>query len=179
LTFKKKIEESGYILDYPNKEVRDSFSQIILLGTYNIDQTAESGIALDILMGFQDGDFDRAFAAMNRTLAAIPFNLYDEKESYYHSVLLTLLWACGLDVQAEERGSRGMADLVLKHKGNVWIMELKKAPPEVSLKQIKDRGYAEKYRSEGNVTLAGIEIDSGARNFKSYALEKTGQSITH
>jgi hypothetical protein len=39
LTFKGKDPEMGYLLDYPNREVRDSFSQLILQGAYaNTDE---------------------------------------------------------------------------------------------------------------------------------------------
>jgi hypothetical protein len=121
-------------------------------------------------------------------LSAIPFNLYGKNESYYHSLMLTLFWACGLNVFAEERTSQGMssrqdvavrsahrmcekrgADLVLNYHGDIYIIEFKKATARAALKQIKTKGYGKKY---GAATLIGIEIDEKAKKFKKYLLEK-------
>jgi hypothetical protein len=169
LTFKEKHETLGYLLDYPNKEVRDSFSELVLLGTYNMSEMTESNIVTEIIMGLEEHDFSRVFEQMNRVIAAIPFNLHDKKESYYHSVTLTLFWACGLNVSAEERTSRGMADLVLNYHGDIDIIEFKKDKATVALEQIKAKGYGKKY---GAATLIGIEIDAEARHFRDYVLEK-------
>ncbi|MDR3335130.1 MAG: PD-(D/E)XK nuclease domain-containing protein, partial [Treponema sp.] len=97
---------------------------------------------------------------------------YAHKEAYYHTVILTLLWACGLHVHAEEYTNRGMSDLVLNYRGDVWVIELKRASPKVSLKQIKNKGYADKYAAAPYLALVGIEIDIEQRNLKAWKVEK-------
>lgn len=169
LTFKDRDSELGYLLDYPNKEVRDSFSTLLLVGAYNLDEFERESIKTTIIKGLRADDFDSVFSAMKRTFANIPYSLYDKKESYYHSILLTLLWACGLNVTAEEKTSLGASDLVLEYRGHVYVMELKKAPASKSLDQIKRKGYAEKYSGK-SVTLIGIEIDDENRTIKDYAI---------
>jgi hypothetical protein len=170
LTFKERDEELGYLLDYPNKEVRNSFSELILLGTCGVSKTTESSIATEIILGLKERDFGRVFEQMNRMISAIPYNLHDKKESYYHSLMLTLFWACGLNALAEERTSRGMSDIVLNYHGDIYIIEFKKNKAQVALEQIKAKGYGKKY---GAATLIGIEIDADAKSFKEYVLEKT------
>jgi hypothetical protein len=112
---------------------------------------------------------------MNRTLANIPGKLYDneypKKEAYYHTVLLTLLWACELHVHAEEWTSRGISDLVLNFEGDIYVIELKVGSVKTALQQIKDRGYAEKYAAAPYLAMIGIEIDTEKRNLKEYGLE--------
>jgi hypothetical protein len=169
LTFKERRENLGYLLDYPNKEVQNSFSGLILLGTFGMSEVTKSSIATEITMGLDKRDFGRVFEQMNRMISAIPFNLHDKKESYYHSVMLTLFWACGLNALAEERTSRGMSDLVLNYRGDIYIIEFKKDKATVALEQIKSKGYGKKY---GTATLIGIEIDADAKSFKKYVLEK-------
>ncbi len=170
LTFKDRHEQKGYLIDFPNIEVRDSFSKLIMLGSFNVSQEDVNDIRSAIIDGFEGKDFDKVFIQMKRTFSNIPFNLYDKKESYYHSVLLTLLWACGLNVIAEEKTSLGMSGLVLKYRDDVYIIELKKSSVSVSLEQIKSRGYGGKYRGK-KVTLVGIEIDGVGRNLKEYGIE--------
>jgi competence protein ComGC len=183
LTFKGVDPALGYRLDYPNREVRDSVSNLILQGAYNVDDEASDSLRQRIVMALRERDFKPVFAAMKETLANVPASLYDntkrnttlsaanagdyfDKEAYYHTVILTLLWACGLHVHAEEYTSRGMSDLVLLFEGGVWVIELKKASTAVSLKQIKAKGYAEKYASARYLALVGIEIDTAQKNLK-------------
>jgi hypothetical protein len=171
LTFKTRDPELGYLVDYPNKEVRDSMSQLVLLGTYNINAEVNNNIRDGIITGLRKGNFNKVYEQMKITLSSIPYKLYDKKESYYHSIILTLLWACRLDVRAEEMTSLGRSDLVLTYRDDIYIIELKKDKPGVSLEQIKQKGYAEKYRGR-NINIVGIEIDPEKRNFKECKIEK-------
>jgi hypothetical protein len=166
LTFKGADPVLGYFLDYPNEEVKDSFSQLIMMYSYNISDSINSELRQKIVLSLRERDFDPVFEAMNQTFAAIPGKLwpdknaaYQEKEAYFHTVILTLFWSCGLRVTPEEWTSKGLSDLVLELNKDIYIIELKKAPPSVSIQQIKDKGYAVKYASADYVALVGIEID--------------------
>jgi predicted type IV restriction endonuclease len=136
-------------------------------------------------MALRERNFKPVFDAMNRTLANIPGKLYDKsdypkKEAYYHTVILTLLWSCGLDVHAEEWSSRGIADLVLKIEGDVYIIELKTTTTQAALKQIHDKGYAAKYsgtdattgKPPAGIYLVGIAIDTENHLLKEYEIEQ-------
>jgi hypothetical protein len=176
LTFKAFDPDLGYLLGYPNREVRDSFSQLILESAYNIDTLARNNLQREIILALRARNFPPVFEAMQRTFANIPGKLYDgqnpfpQREAYYHTVLLTLLWACELHVHAEEWSSGGQSDLVLDYRGDIYVMELKKAAPPVSLAQIEARGYAEKYRGAPYLALVGIEIDAERRSLKGYTI---------
>jgi hypothetical protein len=112
---------------------------------------------------------------MKQTLANIPGKLYNkqyqETEAYYHSIILTLLWACELHIHAEEYTSQGISDLVLEYRGDIYVMELKTSYAKTALTQIKTRGYAEKYKAAPYLALIGIAIDTEKRNLREYALE--------
>jgi hypothetical protein len=71
-----------------------------------------------------------------------------------------------------------MSDLVLLFEGGVWVIELKKASTAVSLKQIKDKGYAEKYASSLYLALIGIEIDIAQKSLKACEVD-CGDEQTH
>jgi hypothetical protein len=176
LTFKGIHEELGYLLGYPNREVQDSFSSLILQSTFNIQGTLNNKIMEDVVLGFEGHDFERVFLAMNRTLANIPGKLYDsdypQKEAYYHTILLTLLWACNLHVHAEEWTSRGLSDLVLEYHEDVWVIELKTSSAQTAMNQIKDRGYGDKYANAHYLAYIAISIDIEKRTLKDYFLEE-------
>jgi hypothetical protein len=82
------------------------------------------------------------------------------RESFYHSVILTMFWAAGINVKAEELSNLGRSDLILEYEKDVYIIELKKQPAEVPIKgvlkklqddfgtkssQIREKNYAGKY----------------------------------
>jgi hypothetical protein len=177
LTFKTPENRRGHLLDYPNYEVRNSVSTLMLGAAYDIDNSEQKTIANAIYDGLDARDFAPVFAEMKRTLAMIPGKLYaksdyPDKEAYYHTVLLTLLWGCNLHVKAEEWSARGVSDIVLNYDGDIYIIELKKAPCEVSLKQIRDKGYGEKYANAPYLAFVGIQIDTEHRSLAAYKLEE-------
>ncbi|HOD90261.1 MAG TPA: AAA family ATPase [Thermotogota bacterium] len=187
LTFKRYREKRGYDLDFPNQEVKDAFSQLLLLHRYGLEPQTNDAIRNGILNGLDKRDFGKVFEQMRRTFANIPYTLYHKREEqkgnhperlerFYHVVLLTLFWGCGIEVKAEEMTHLGRSDLVLVYGEDVYIMELKKAPAEKALQQIREKEYGEKYRGK-NLYYVGIEIDTEQRNLKGYRIEQSTPAV--
>jgi hypothetical protein len=187
LTFKDYKKDSGYLIDYPNKEVRDSFSKLLMVSEYNNNSQEANDIRENILKSLKQSEFQLLFRQMQRTFSNIPYTLFEPRkkdkmeeteeeyiqrlEGFYHSVILTMLWAAGVNVRAEELTALGRSDLILEYENDVYIIELKKQPPEVSLKQIKNKGYGTKY-GDRKLYLVGIEIDDENRNVSAYQIEE-------
>jgi hypothetical protein len=187
LTFKSYSKDNGYLIDYPNKEVRDTFSELLMVSEYNKDSEEANDIRENIIKALKERDFELLYEQMRRTLSNIPYTIFENKrkteaaeteraylkrmEAFYHSVILTMLWAAGINVKAEELTALGRSDLILEYKCDVYIIELKKQAPEVSLKQIREKQYGTKY---GNKKLyyVGIEIDDEKRNVSDFILEE-------
>ena len=85
-----------------------------------------------------------------------------------------LLTAFGADITAEESTAKGRADLVLKMPGRIYVIELKyDDSADAALAQIRQRGYADKYRSDGRpVTKVGISFSSAERNITEWKSEE-------
>src|SRR6056297_1546322 len=187
LTFKDYKQDAGYLIDYPNKEVRDTFSELLMITEYNNDSQEANTIRENILKSLKQKDFELLFRQMQRTFSNIPYTLFEPRkkdameetekeyiqrlEGFYHSVIITMLWAAGVNVRAEELTALGRSDLIMEYEQDVYIIELKKQPPEVSLKQIKDKKYGLKY-TDRKLTLVGIEIDDKIRNVSDYTIEE-------
>ena len=111
---------------------------------------------------------------LNRVISSYPYTLLKEfkKEAHWH-VLVRAILATGFGrVKAEELTSKGRADLVVEYDNKVLVIELKmdKSAKE-AMKQIKDRGYADKYRGK-EVWIMGMNIDSRQRKIVEYLVEK-------
>jgi len=187
LTFKDYQKDQGYLIDYPNKEVRDSFSKLLMVSEYNNDSQEANAIRENILKSLKQKDFQLLFRQMQRTFSNIPYTLFEPRkkdkmeeteseyiqrlECFYHSVILTMLWAAGVNVRAEELTALGRSDLIMEYEDDIYIIELKKQIPEVSLTQIKNKGYGMKY-GDRKVYLVGIEIDDESRNVSNYKIEE-------
>ncbi|MFP4462210.1 MAG: PD-(D/E)XK nuclease domain-containing protein [Thermotogota bacterium] len=205
LTFKDYKQDEGYLIDYPNKEVRDSFSKLLMLSQYNHDFQEANDIRDEIRQALKNRDFERLFELMRRTFSNIPYTIFEpgkkddavetqrayieRLEAFYHSVILTMLWAAGINVRAEELKYRAdgvycsqnklpsnsvlgiTSDLILEYEQDVYIIELKKQPPEVSLEQIKNKQYSLKYGNR-KLYLVGIKIDDENRNVSDYKIEE-------
>ncbi len=166
-----------YRLDYPNLEVRLSLNRGLLawLGQRRAEQLVQ-GRQLCALLEAND------FAGFGETLRAwvsgIPY-LWHTKgdlarhEAWYASLLYMGLHAVGADPRVEEASSRGRADMVLCHGGQVFVLEFKMAEGEdggeaaldAAMAQMRGRGYADKYRGNAEpVHLIGVACGREARN---------------
>ncbi|BBE31077.1 ATPase AAA [Tepiditoga spiralis] len=172
LTF-KGIKRLGlrkkYILDYPNIEVKNSFSKIILEANYGIRETEQ--IETTIYERIYEKDIEGIIKEIKRIISAIPYNLHKKEESYYHSLIYTILASAGLNVTAEELTNLGRSDIVIE-EDVIYIMEIKiDKSAEKALNQIKEMKYYEKYKGK-EIYIIGININSEKRNIDEYKIEK-------
>jgi hypothetical protein len=175
LTF-KGIKKYGmteeYILDYPNLEVKNSFSKLILEANYNLENDKLKELNRRIWKLLYKNDIEGIIEEIKKIISAIPYNLHQSRESYYHSLIFTILASSGLNVTAEELTSLGRSDLVLEHNDKIYLFEIKldKSAKE-AINQIKEKKYYEKYSGK-EIYIIGVNISSEKRNIDSYLIEK-------
>ena len=166
-----------YRLDYPNLEVRLGLNDGLLawLGSRDADPF-DRGTELLALLGADDfaGFGDR----LRVWLSGIPYQWHAwgdlaRYEAWYASLLYMCLRSAGADPAVEESSSRGRADMVLRLNGRVFVLEFKvvdgeanaSAALDAALAQMRERGYAERYRADSTpVHLVGVVCGREARN---------------
>ena len=165
--------DTFYALEYPNLEVRQSFNLDMLahLGQ-DEDETSRQGHGLLTLL--ESHDFDGFAGRLRAYLAGIPHQWRDagnlgRYESHHAAMLYMTFCAVGADVRAEESSSRGRSDMVLLHRGQVFVLEFKmarkgektEAAMARAMRQMRDRGYAEKYSGRGEpIHLVGVVFEA-------------------
>ena len=101
---------------------------------------------------------------------------FAEYEGYYASVFYAYFASLGLDIVTEESSNAGRLDMALRFNGQVYLFEFKVvelAPEGRALQQIKDRGYADKYRGDGQpIYLIGIEFSRERRGLLGFEVER-------
>ena len=171
---------TAYRLDFPNLEVRMSFTDT--LSAYLLSRRpAHERYKIDLyksLASARIDDIERVYRAL---FSAIPHDWYrknrlSEYEGYYASVFYCYFTALGLDVIAEDTTSHGRIDMTVKIDNRVYIFEFKVVDidktPATALEQIRQKGYADKYRSDtAEIYLIGVEFDRNKRNIVRFEWE--------
>jgi len=112
--------------------------------------------------------------------ATIPHDWYRNSpiaqyEGYYASIFYSHFAALGLDIRLEDATNQGRIDMTVLFNGHVYIFEFKVVdgnPQGQALQQIKNRGYAEKYRARGEpIYLIGVEFNKDSRNMVGFEVE--------
>ena len=158
-----------YTLDYPNFEVRQSLNDGLLgYVTGRRNKTADRGDELARLLSANN--FDGFADHLRSFFAGIPYQWQGTNgparyEAWYAGMLYACFRTIGLDLRVEDSSSRGRADMVVLHGGQVFVFEFKMADGEddrdaaarQAIDQIREKGYAEKYKNRNEpVHLIGV-----------------------
>jgi len=166
-------------LRYPNREVKAGLNES-LLGTMYRDRSVPSRHVGKLYKMLQEVDLAGLRSLFHSFYASIPHQWYtsnsiDQYEGFYVSVFYSYFAALGLDIRTEESTNYGRIDMAVIFGGKVFLFEFKvveDASEGKALQQLKDMGYAEKYRSLGNpIHLIGVEFSKKDRNLVAFDVE--------
>ena len=172
-------ERRYYRLGYPNREVRQSLNES-LLGHLVKDRSRQAAHSIRLYDLLQAADMAGLEELFRSIFASIPHEWHTRNEiaryeGYYASVFYSFLVGAGADARAEESGSGGRLDMAVRAGGRVYLFEFKvveRAGPGAALAQLRERGYADKYRHLGKpVHLVGVEFSEKARNVARFEAE--------
>ena len=184
LTVVERLEIAGspfYQLGYPNREVRQSLNGDLLgrvLGAGNTgERISQTRHLREVLAA---GDLAGLEAALRAFLASVPHQWHTKNpmgsyEGWYASLLQAYFVAADAEVRAEESGSQGRTDLIVRGFGRVYVFEFKmrdRAGAKAALRQLKERGYADRYLGQGEpVYIVGLEFSAETRNLTGFEAE--------
>ena len=169
LTVKKISQigtQYGYILSYPNLEVKASLNDsLFALGT-NIETKGRSLARVDCAL--KSACFDDLKEIFNAHFSSIPHDWYrnnpmGQYEGFYAGIIYSCFAALGYDLTAEDTTSTGRIDLTIQMPDKILIIEFKLAKygsADDAIKQIIDKKYADKFKADKRpVYLIGMSFD--------------------
>ena len=168
-----------YRLGYPNREVRQSLNKS-LLGYLVRDRSLQTRNSIRLYDLLHAADFAGLERIVHAFFAGIPYEWHSRNEiaryeGYYASVFYSYFAGLGLDVRVEESGSGGRLDMAVRAAGRVYLFEFKvreRAGPGAAMAQLKERGYADKYRHLGEpIHLVAVEFSAETRNVVGFEVE--------
>lgn len=166
LTLVRSRTNGGYVTDFPNMEVTESFVQDLLPYMLAGEDYALTHVT-DICDAVRALDPVAMRKAGNRLMASLTYLEHTPQETYYQTLLHVALLALQYqaDVQAEVILHRGRPDIVVALENEVVILELKMDDAaETPLGQAEKRAYARRFTDQGKtVHVWGLTIGRDER----------------
>ena len=168
--------KSLYWLGYPNREVRQSLNESLL--DYLVkDPSQQMANSVQLYRLLEANDFGGLETLFHAFFASIPYEWYTNNdianfEGYYASVFYSYFAALGLNITVEDSSSHGRVDMAVQFKDNIYLFEFKVvelASEGAAMAQLKEKGYADKYRSLNQpIHLIGVEFSKDTRNITAF-----------
>lgn len=177
----------SFMLHFPNREVRQGMVEEMthyLLETEDLDQQAAE---FAMVRAVKRGDLSAALTQLRSYIATIPYDIITKKEwmakkdheAFYKMLMYIIFSLLNSKVDTEVKSILGRADVVIKTKTDVFVLELKvDKSVDDALAQIDNKGYAIPYETDGRrLTKCGVSISSEARNITHWRIVDTDSNI--
>ena len=177
-----------YTLHFPNLEVRSGMVSGLM--PLILKRTTADGNSLtrNMASSLFGGDVSGAISALRSYIAKIPYDIItkeewndkESRESFYKLLLYMAFSMLNSIVDTEVRSILGRADVVIKTRNDIFVLELKVDDTvDHALEQIDSKGYAIPYEADGRkVTKCGVSISSEARNITHWRVVDADGNIT-
>ncbi len=156
---------NAYQLDFPNYEVGQAFSAMLVTAYCELGEGEGSGLRFRLITALKHDKLEDFFTAINQLLAKIPYHLHQKNEGYYHSIFIAVCTMAGVSVEPEKATSMGRADAILQSSTSIYVIEFKiNDTADAALKQIKDNRYAEGFGYlNKKIISVGVAFDKNQR----------------
>ncbi|MDR2898319.1 MAG: ATP-binding protein [Spirochaetaceae bacterium] len=158
-------ELEQFILDYPNEEVKSSFSKALLEQyTHSSDEQSRSLYA-QLPISLIKGEPEKVLETLRVFFASIPYDLIQNKENYYQTAIHLIFNMFGLNCRSEVRIAAGRIDTLVETKRYVYCFEFKlDGSVEEALAQIDTKEYLLPWKGDGKQLFkVGVVFDSKKR----------------
>ncbi len=164
LTIKSCITKFGqtqYQLDFPNREVSESFNVYLLNAYSKTSQDEVANFCFLLSDAVFEGDLPNFQKAMEVFFAGIPYDVHRKTEANFQNIFFSIFKLLGFNVHAESRTSDGRIDAVIETDKYVYLFEFKLNNDNSALSQIKEKEYFKPYLlSSKKITLVGANFST-------------------
>lgn len=162
-----RIEDSTYLLDFPNEEVRNGFIDAVA-SRYFVNSPQPTSWVIEVTDSLRNGDTAKFEKQMTSLLSSISYRFQRKQdamecERYFQYTFYLIVKMLGFySAVAEKETSEGRIDCVVECPQYVYIIEFKlDGSAKAALQQIEDKGYAKPYASDSRKLIAlGINFSS-------------------
>jgi hypothetical protein len=159
-------EDEEFTLDYPNIEVRSSFTKSLLKQYLQAPENVSAALISKLPKALRNGDIDEVINVLRQYMAGVPYDIIEKTENYYRTVVHLVFNALGLNCRSEVRTSDGRLDSLVETKNYVYCFEFKlDKTADEALAQIDTKEYLLPWTGSGKKLFkVGVNFDSEKRN---------------
>ena len=181
-------EMDSYILHFPNYEVRQGMVYGMTNYLMDTDDLGRNATILAMARAVKRGELSAMLLQLRSYIASLPYDIISKKEwmarkqreAFYKLLMYVVFSLLNSKVDTEVKSILGRADVVIKTKTDIFVLELKVDDTvEHALEQIDSKGYAIPYEADGRkVTKCGVTISSEARNITHWRIvDEEGHNV--
>ncbi len=173
ITIREVLENKLYTFQYPNREVKSAFLTFLLLN-HLPGNSSERSMFRQLSGYLQQEELEAFFATVHAIFKSIPYTIESKRdEAYFHTAFFLMVSASGVELHNEVLTCDGRIDLVMHFADKTYIIEFKcNQSAAAALAQIREKGYADPYRSSGKTIIClGINFDTETRNVADWQIE--------
>ena len=177
-----------FTLHFPNLEVRSGMVSGLMPLILRRTTADGNSLTRNMASSLFGGDVPGAISALRSYIAKIPYDIItkeewndkDSRESFYKLLMYMAFSMLNSIVDTEVKSILGRADVVIKTRNDIFVLELKVDDTvDHALEQIDSKGYAIPYEADGRkVTKCGVSISSEARNITHWRVVDADGNIT-
>ena len=163
----KGSDEFGYILGFPNEEVKQAlFGTVLPVLTMRREGDIQS-MQADLFYQLGTCQLDDAKKTLKSLVADVPYSNKKlasmDMEERYRLIISTILNAIGCRVEVERMLNGGRIDIVAWTSRYIYVMELKlqnNGGMKAAAQQIADNGYMDPFKSDKRKVIGlAVELD--------------------
>ncbi|MBQ0016262.1 MAG: ATP-binding protein [Bacteroidales bacterium] len=173
-------EEEVYCLRFPNYEVRQGMVNGLSNYLMDMDSLERDAVVLSMSRALKRGELSEALSQLRSFIAGLPYDIITKKEwmakgkreAFYKLLFYIIFSLLNSKVDTEVKSVLGRADVVIRTKKDIFVLELKVDDTvENALAQIDGKGYAIPYEADGRrVTKCGVNISGEQRNISHWRI---------
>jgi hypothetical protein len=171
---KTMFDRTLYKLNFPNLEIQNAFEHHLVGMLTERNQQDVSTEIVKLQMALLGNDTTTMHQVLKSHIAAIPFANRSNMEENYQNIIYSIFRLLGAEIHNEVHMNNGRIDSVIVNRDHIYIFEFKmNQPAKVAIAQIKEKGYAIPYLSDGKpITLIGINFSKKKKNIVEWLEEE-------
>ena len=163
----KDSDEFGYILGFPNEEVKQALYEMVLPALTMKEEDDIQSLQANLYAELGTGQLNDAMKSLKSLIADVPYSNKKlasmDMEERYRLIISTILNAIGMNVEVEHMLATGRIDILVKTSRYIYVIELKlknNGGKDAAIQQIASNQYLEPFKADKREVIGlGIELD--------------------
>ena len=167
----KDSDEFGYILGFPNEEVKQALYEMVLPALTMREESDIQSLQANLYAQLGTGQIQEAMKSLKALIADVPYSNKKlasmDMEERYRLIISSIFNAIGLKVEVEHMLATGRIDILASTSRYIYVIELKlknNGGKEAAIQQILNNQYMEPFKADKREVIGlGIELDDDGK----------------